>query len=74
MAIARPGGVSSHRQMVAREDALFPWFIGLALAAALVGGFRLAVLLPLAARRAVSAGQPRRHAHPAAPRWLPQPD
>src|SRR5215213_253463 len=36
------------RRVVAREDWTFPWYIGGALVTALVGGFVLAVLLPLA--------------------------
>ena len=36
------------RPPVARPDESFPWYIGAALAAAVFGGFALAVLLPLA--------------------------
>ncbi len=44
---ARTASVS--RQPVAREDRAFPWYIGGALAAAVLGGFALAIVLPLAA-------------------------
>lgn len=46
--VTRPS-VSNGRAPVARADAAFPWCIALALAAAVAGGFVLAVLLPLAA-------------------------
>ncbi len=44
---ARTASVS--QQPVAREDRAFPWYIGGALAAAVLGGFALAIVLPLAA-------------------------
>lgn len=44
---ARTTAVS--RQPVAREDRAFPWYIGGALAVAVLGGFALAIALPLAA-------------------------
>lgn len=40
---------SASRQPVAREDRAFPWYIGGALAVAVLGGFALAIALPLAA-------------------------